>query len=166
MIDDRYAAGLFDGEGYVRISKWENPEKTKVRNQIYAGLNVTFRPVIEALQGTYGGSIHVNRHSLRNPNQRDCFVWNVSSQKAATFFRLILPYLIIKREEVELALELQASIDEWRFKLGNRWAYHPERDAVLAYRDSIARRISELKHRTFSHEVGRGPVVSESSPTC
>lgn len=161
MLDDRYAAGIFDGEGYVRISKWENPEKTKVRNQIYAGLNVTFRPVIEALKETYGGSIHVNRHSLRKANHRDVFVWNVSSQNAARFFRLILPYLIIKREEVELALELQASIDEWKFRLGNKWAYHPERDAVLAHRDDLRLRISELKHRTFSHEVGRGPVISE-----
>lgn len=166
MIDDRYAAGLFDGEGYVRISKLENREKTKVRNQIYAGLNVTFKPVIEALKETYGGSIHVNRHSLRKENHRDVFVWNVSSLNAAKFFRRIMPFLIIKREEVELALELQASIDEWRFKLGNKWAYHPDRDAVLAYRDDLRRRISELKHRTFSHEVGRGPEVSESSPTC
>lgn len=166
MISDQYAAGLFDGEGYVRISKWENKEKTKVRNQIYAGINMTFLPVITELKNAFGGSVHINRHSLRNPNQRDCFVWNASSLIAANFFRRILPHLIVKREEVELALELQASIDEWKFKLGNKWAYHPERDAVLAYRDELRHRISELKRRTFSLEVDRGPVVSEQSPTC
>lgn len=149
-LDDQYAAGLFDGEGYIRINRWEKPNSNHVRYQLFGGIGMTFKPVIDLLQQTYGGSLHVNRHSERNANHRDQFGWIVASQTAATFLRRVLPYLIVKRDEAEIALEVQASIDEWKFKLGNRGGFHPDRDKVFAHRKALAARLFELKHRSFS----------------
>lgn len=150
LLDDRYAAGIFDGEGYVRIAKWAKPNSIHVRYQLFVGIGMNFLPVIQALKDTYGGALSVNRHSARNPIHRDQFVWNVSSQKAAAFLRSVLPHLIVKRAEVELALQLQASVDEWKHKLGHHHALHPRRDEVFAEREALARRITELKHVRFS----------------
>ena len=150
MLDDRYAAGLFDGEGYVRVARWEKPNSTHVRYQVFVGIGMSHLPVIRLLQQTYGGGVNVNRHSTRNPKHRDQFVWNVASQKAATFLRGVLPHLVVKRRETELALELQASIDQWKHKLGSRHGFHERRDEVFAYRAHLARQIADLKHVEFS----------------
>lgn len=150
MLDHRYAAGLFDGEGYVRIAKWAKPNSVHVRYQVFAGIGMAHLPVIQALRETYGGSLNVNRHSARNPIHRDQFVWNAASQKACAFLRDVLPHLIVKRDEAELALEVQASIDQWKHKLGCHHALHAQRDEVFAYRDALAVKIAELKHVRFS----------------
>lgn len=150
LLDDRYAAGLFDGEGYVRVAKWAKPNSIHVRYQLFVGIGMSHLPVIQAVQHTYGGGLSVNRHSARNPVHRDQFVWTVASQKAAAFLRGVLPHLLVKRDETELALRLQASIDEWKHKLGHHHALHERRDEVFAERETLARRIAELKHVRFS----------------
>jgi hypothetical protein len=75
--------------------------------------------------------------------------WAVGNQICARFLRQIVPYTIVKGEEIAIALELQASIDLWKFKLGNHSRFHPERDRVLADRERLCLKISELKHLTF-----------------
>ena len=84
-----------------------------------------------------------------SPTHRPLYTWNVSSQLMCTFLRKVMPYLIVKKDEAELALELQDSIDRYKFKLGNRYWLHPERDAILARRAEIATEMSALKHRIF-----------------
>lgn len=154
---DAYAAGLFDGEGYVRIATWEKPRSIHVRYQVIAGIGVTYYPVVEALQKTYGGSINQNRHDLRNQKNRIQFTWHIASQTAASFFRRVLPHLIIKREQVELALQMQDSIDKYRHQLGHAHKLHPDRDRIFAERAGIAAQIRALKKEAFPALVNRGP---------
>lgn len=150
MLDIRYVAGLFDGEGCVRINRWFKPGSVHVRYNVFAFIGMTHKPVIDELMAQFGGSVHCNHHSRKSPRHRDQFVWIVASQKAASFLRTVLPYLIVKRDEAMLALELQDSINRWNHRL--RLA--PERSEVLALRDDLFRRVSALKHRRFhSHSV-------------
>src|SRR5690242_19921308 len=110
-MDMSYVAGLFDGEGYVRISRWKKPGSSHIRYSLVAGINMTYRPIIETLQKKFGGGLHSNRYDLRNPKQRIGFCWVVASQAAASFLRLIQPHAIVKREQIDLALLFQANID-------------------------------------------------------
>jgi hypothetical protein len=158
-MDDAYAAGLFDGEGYVRCAVWHKPNSTHVRYQVIAGIGVTYRPVIEALQEKYGGSLNENRHDLRNPNNRIQFTWHIASQTAAAFFRLVLPHLIIKREQVELALRLQESIDAHP-RLANQYKVHPDRDRIREERALLAAEIKRLKKVAYPSLVDSGPIES------
>lgn len=59
---------------------------------------------MESVQKLYGGSIQYwpSRNNWK-PQHR----WHVSADKAAAFLELILPYLIIKTEQAELALQFQ-----------------------------------------------------------
>ena len=88
ILDDRYAAGLFDGEGCVRIAKWKKPNSTHERYSIFIGMNMVHRPIIEAFKETYGGSLHQPKHP-RHPKWRPVFLWALGSQEAATFLRRI-----------------------------------------------------------------------------
>ena len=159
-MDIRYAAGLFDGEGYVRVARWEKPNSRHVRYQVVGGIGMTYLPVIEALRDQFGGSVNQNRHDLRNPKARIQFTWHIASQTAASFFRRVVPHLMVKRDEVQLALELQDSIDKYRHKLGHHYSEHPERDKIFAYRANLASRIFALKKRAYAPLVRSDPSGS------
>src|SRR4051812_17039857 len=103
---DAYAAGLFDGEGFVRIDVWKKPDSIHTRYQVIIGLGVTYKPVVEQLQAEYGGRLYENRQDLRSSENRVVYYWGASSKVAAVFLNRVLPYLIIKREQAEQALLL------------------------------------------------------------
>lgn len=147
-MDDRYAAGLFDGEGYIRIARWQKPQSVHIRYQVFGGIGMTYYPVIQMLRDTYGGSINQNRHDLRSSNHRIQFTWHVGSQIAAIFLRRVIPFLVVKKEEAEVALMLQEHIDRLPYKPGGT-GIRPDRDQVLAYREELYQRISSLKKRSF-----------------
>ncbi len=148
-MDDRYAAGLFDGEGYVRIARWAKPGSKHIRYQVIGGIGMTHRPVIEALREAYGGSVNMNRHDLRNKNHRIQFTWHVGSQIACDFLRRVMPHLVVKREEAEIALALQEHIDTNPYVSAGRNALRDDRTDIIAHRESLYRKISALKKRSF-----------------
>lgn len=160
-----YAAGLFDGEGMIRIASHIHRDKVTRIYQLHATIGVNFYPVVVLLKKKYGGSIHENRHDLRNPRNRIQFNWVATSQQAAAFLRDVRPHLIIKADQADLALEFQANVDEWAHKLGSRAGFHPDRDKVFAWRAEVAQRLSELKKVAFPSLVERGPAISERSLT-
>lgn len=154
-MDDRYVAGLFDGEGYVRIARYKPSGSSHIRYAIHLGIGMTHRPVIEALQAEYGGSLHENRHDLRKPGNRIQFYWIAGSRVGAAFLRRVLPYLIVKREEAEIALLLQEHIDAnpykptGRPKKGETKKPREGLAEILAYRDDLFDRITALKKRSY-----------------
>ena len=166
-----YIAGLFDGEGYVRINRWAKPKSTHIRYNLIVGINMTYRPIIEMLHEQFDGGLYENRYDLRNPKQRIGYCWNVASQGAAAFLRLIQPHLIVKRDQVNLALEFQANIDDNPYTPGGRpkktggIAKRENRDALLAFREQCFIRIRDMKKEAFpplekANPVGRPPRKS------
>lgn len=153
-MDLAYVAGLFDGEGYVRVSKWEKPNSTHIRYNITAGINMTYRPIIEQLHTTFGGGFHMNRYDLRNPKQRIGYCWVVASQYAANFLRQIQPHAIVKRAQIDLAIEFQQNIDDHAYTPRGRpgpngQQFRDNREALLAYREECFVRMREMKKETF-----------------
>lgn len=160
-MSDRYFAGLFDGEGFVRINKWKKPGSVHVRYQVICGLGMTHRPVIELMQRTYGGSINQNRHDLRNPKHRIQFTWNVGSQRAAAFLRRVFPYLIVKKDEAEIALALQNHIDSTAYKsAGRSGKLRKGGKQILATRDKMYHDILALKKRSYPPLTRKRPQES------
>lgn len=153
-MDIRYVAGLFDGEGMVSVTKWAKPGSTHIRYQLRVSIGMSHRPIIEALHAKFGGSLHNNRHDLRSSKNRIQFNWIASSQIAATFLRKVIPHLVVKRDEAELALAMQAHIDSnpYTRRVG-RGAYGEteaaERALRLAYREDLYQRITALKKRSY-----------------
>jgi hypothetical protein len=159
-MDDRYAAGLFDGEGYVRIARWEKPNSMHIRYQIFMGIGMCFYPVIKMLSDQYGGTINENRHDLRNPKNRIQFNWKLASQKAAAFLRRIEPYSVVKQDEINVALQLQEHIDNNPYiPTGKNHEYErKDRAQILEYREKLYKQITLLKKRSFPPLLNNGPM--------
>ena|SRR3990167_10228679 len=94
-MDIRYIAGFFDGEGYVGFGFRMRPEVRIVH---------TYLPVLEQLKELYGGGIYPRKKTpVRHKIAYDWVL--VDSQKVYKFLSDIRPYLLEKKERVELVLK-------------------------------------------------------------
>src|SRR4051794_1508451 len=102
-MTDEYAAGFFDGEGHVGIS-------VQKRLHRYHGylleLHVTNTnlPILERFKSKWGGSISP---LPERPNNRPCWVWKLSAAQAEPFLHAIRPHAVLKRRQIEIALEFR-----------------------------------------------------------
>jgi hypothetical protein len=155
-LDISFVAGLFDGEGYVRITRWEKPNSPHIRYSLVAGINMTHRPIIEMMHKEFGGGLHCNRNFLKDKTRRCLFVWTVASQTAAAFLRRVQPHVIVKKDQVDLALVFQSHIDENPYvPRGRPGKIHGPllregREELLAFRQTCFEQILAMKKETFA----------------
>jgi hypothetical protein len=91
-----WAAGFFDGEGNVNISK----------DSLQVSVFNTYKPAVDKFQELFGGNVTVRKGS---GNSRDCYMWFVTTGTAAMVLRLLRPYLVVKQEQARIAIEFQAT---------------------------------------------------------
>ena len=99
-----YAAGLLDGEGYIGVRPYTSGRSYNGGNFTPAVTiaNTNFE-VMEWLVKNFGG--HVNGWSNKKTGQRRVYHWVIGSlADITTFLTLVKPFVIIKREQLELML--------------------------------------------------------------
>lgn len=129
-----YAAGFFDGEGCISISK---------NGAIDVRITNTAKNVLLTLQNNFGGSI-ADRSQKVNKTQ---YSYSFYGEDAIKFLKLIKPYCIEKLPQIETILEYY----EYREELqpiripGKRGAHkNPERDNLVSvFRDILAEQKQE-----------------------
>jgi len=126
-----WAAGFFDGEGSIGIMK-----DSKTRHY-YLHLTVAQIDVasLQVLQGLFGGRI--NLREKRTEKRRAIHTWRLASQGARQVLEELLPFLIVKHRQAELAIELCNDT-------ANRWGVVT--DEEVARRENIRQAISRLNH--------------------
>ena len=105
MISLKYIAGLFDADGYVGISNWCNGKSFILK----CSVSNTDLNILELIQKDYGGRINVN--VIKNKNHSHQFSLNFNGDDTFTFLNLILPYTVIKHDQIELALTFPRNMD-------------------------------------------------------
>lgn len=103
MDELAYLAGFIDGEGSIAVGL--NRTKKGVRRWYLkiSAHQLDPRP-LRALQGRFGGS--VRRHS-DPPRVRAIYEWTATSKQAAHAIEALRPFLIVKADEADVALEFQ-----------------------------------------------------------
>lgn len=103
-----YAAGLFDGEGSVCIPYPKSSYGGKRYHRLMVSLASTDPRVIMWLKEKFGGNISRLRIPLK-PQHKLSLRWGCNSLVAEQFLRLIQPYLLIKAEQVAIAMAFRAT---------------------------------------------------------
>jgi hypothetical protein len=150
-MDTLYAAGAMDSDGHITI------RRLKPRTYVISiGFTNCYKPLIDQFHEAYGGSVHYMNQAVRKDTHRPTWSWVIHNQKAADFLRLILPHLIVKKEQAELCLQLQERIDNYKTtvkKLGRAKDGEAPRlylsDEELAARKLLHDECKELKHVAF-----------------
>lgn len=98
-----WAAGLFEGEGTVRINKatWRN------LGHLCVSVCNTDREVVEFFQVRWPG--YLKPATGLRPDQRPAWVWVIAARRAAAFLRDVAPFIQTTRVagKIKVGLEFQ-----------------------------------------------------------
>lgn len=137
-MNHAYTAGLIDGEGTIGIGRTQ-ADTYAIR--VAVGMTDVATSIIRMLEKTYGGRI--NPMKPDNERCRPKLRWAVEGDEAATVLELVLPHLILKREQAKLALILQDRIRAWRAESGRCFWNHPRRHEA----EILKQRLNEMNQR-------------------
>lgn len=101
-----YLAGFLDGDGCITLGC---PRTTSSGGRGYSvfvnAVNTDIRP-LEMFRDVFGGSL--SPMGRGNEKHSPSFQWSVAAEKAIPVVVALMPFLILKRRDAEIALEFQA----------------------------------------------------------
>lgn len=134
-----YLAGIIDGEGSIGL--YSKRPSDKDRHYVTLQLSVvnTSKPLMKWLSANVPVG-NVGRKAGPKTNHKEIFHWTASSSKAVEVLRLVLPYLVVKKAQAEVVIEL------WDFEQQNgvRPGIKPSEE-VQSARRIAATKVKELK---------------------
>lgn len=133
-----YAAGLFDGEGSVSISRSGDRVWLSVR------LSISHRDVLEEFEEHWGGYVRIHSKRCNTVHQ-----WYMHGTLAEDFLTDVLPYLRVKKKDVELGLRFITTIQATNIPLtaeltAARLALAAEMLSLRRYLEDLHERFSDL----------------------
>ena len=110
-LEKAYFAGMIDGDGCISITK--SPKKvagkTRHYHQAYIILSQSTKSYLEYWKEKIGfGSVYEKKSSSKDviKSRLKHYQFRVPSKKACNVAEMILPYLLLKRRQAELIIEL------------------------------------------------------------
>ena len=148
LLDIRYIAGLFDGEGCVHIPavyRFGFVPSYSIR----AVFCLTHEAVIHAIAEQYDVAYCRLNKKRNNPNWADAYQVQICGNKAAKLFRDIQPYVIVKAKQIEVALALQDDIVRYRVRDWRAFSGE-QKAAIVDYREGLRLQLKGLNARGAS----------------
>lgn len=151
-MHDAYAAGFFDGEGSVSISQRIRVINDKEYSSSDLWVSITqIRPaVLEQIAAQYGGRVY-ERQARATKSGEKHRRWDlvITSLAAAKFLRIIRPHLIVKADEVDIALRFYDTF-EWYKDVGRRGGVpRPVQDERIALIEEM--RIKRMNDKAIAY---------------
>jgi hypothetical protein len=113
MIDDReraYAAGFFDGEGCITISMRRARRGAKEHHTLLVSVSQCDLRPLNWLRERFGGSISPSNSKIAKARgYRQAYRLCLAGAKADRFLSEIQPFAIVKREQIDLAIEFRGT---------------------------------------------------------
>ena len=164
MIDIRYMAGLFDGEGCICLVKQKVIGLKYPNYSIRCVVSMCHKPIIKMIQAQFGGLYSERKGTDK---QRNSFSLMWTNNRAKPFIESLLPHLILKREEAEVALDY---LNRLRHPGTSFWrkANQEQIDHLLAERELVRTKLALLKRVNYSvkwdaDEFGEKPMPGASA---
>ncbi len=111
-MDKAYLAGLFDGEGCVHISRYQGKNNRSPTFTLHVMVSQCDENYLIYWMGKTGmGKIYI--HHPQKKEHRPGYCWTLPSRSAAQFLETLLPLLMVKKEQAEIAIEFQKSYDQY-----------------------------------------------------
>lgn len=102
-MNNNYLAGFFDGEGSISIIYYN---KRNI-NEFYILIQIsnTNLDILKEFQKRFSGKIYPLK--IKSENHTQAYSWKITAIVASLFLKNMLPYLVIKKSQAELALKFQ-----------------------------------------------------------
>lgn len=98
-----WAAGFLDGEGYIGVTRNFNKRNGRMYYRIDLNAAQVHLAPMELLKSMFGGRVnfHQNKH-------QGYWYWRVYGEEARQAIVLLLPYLVVKRKQADMAMQFDA----------------------------------------------------------
>lgn len=117
-----YLAGIIDGEGSIYIGAYSSNPKTKTPHyQTNIEVTNTDKNLIDWLSQTFGGrtAFYTAKQTPKN-SRRAVYRWMASGERVTHLCELILPYLIVKKRQCEIMLQMRETFKHTGIKKGQQ----------------------------------------------
>lgn len=146
-----YCAGLFDGEGCVEIYS-ATPPKASKSPSFYLRVTIVQKEglVMNWLEDNFGGYVAVDSHGGYYIHR-----WDIRSKQALEFLKLIYPFLIVKKEQVKVALEFEEMKGRYWDSLKGHQGFRRLTEKEINKRSEYRQKLKDLK-RKYSPYIRNG----------
>ena len=110
-----WAAGFFDGEGFVTIQKRNTKAKSGKRYHSYylrIGINHVAPEPLEEMLKLFGGTLRQQTKHTVVGNRKQRHTWQMSCSQAKEALIMMMPYFKNKQKAAELGIELQNTMSD------------------------------------------------------
>ena len=121
-------AGMMDCDGYISVRK--NAHNDTYQQKI--GFSNTNVKIIEWIVKNFGGKMP-KEYVIDNMKYKNSYRWQLTGSNSYKLLKKIRPYLIIKCEQAELAIELYEKVTKWKYCTKNPIPNHKKELAVKLY---------------------------------
>lgn len=133
-----YLAGIVDGEGHISVTQVMLPRGGSPALIAKLEVGQMDQRLILWLRDTFGGWISERQKVYRHDRWKIFYRWSLSLKKRRNLAEAMLPYLVVKRDEMALTLE---AVELRRKPTGRRGVDV----SVLAETDAIIKKILEVR---------------------
>jgi hypothetical protein len=105
--DLAYMAGLLDGEGHIGIALRKNLISGHI---LRIEISNTNKAMIDWILPRFDGHGVIRKDRWGEGNRKDSYVWYADNRKAVRLLKMLIPYLVLKKEQAEIAVYFQSSI--------------------------------------------------------
>lgn len=100
-----YLAGIIDGEGCIHILKQRKGKF--VYYTLFMQVANTDPKLMLWIQEIFGGNVRPRK--LCRSNKRNVWQWVLAARQAEEVLRLVIPFLVVKKDQAELSLQFRDS---------------------------------------------------------
>ena len=103
------------------------------------------------LRNNYGGHVQTS-------HRKDNYIyrWDLRSQSAVEFLKLIYPFIIIKKEQVELAIEYMEKKGKYLETLKGKSGFRTLTEEEIKWRYAMKEKLSKLKTKYILYNKNVG----------
>ncbi len=147
-VERAYIAGVLDGEGCITIIRHDQSKRSTRHKSPSYRLAVTIYNTNKAMIDWLAERMEAHRYYKRrkSPNHKVCHMLVVSAKTAATFLRDIQPFVIAKQQQIQLALALQETVNNYRKVHQLTFPGEALTQAEIEKRDAIYQQMRELNN--------------------
>lgn len=152
-VDAVRLATILDCEGWITIQSMNSPGQRGVCLVLTLGVGNTNPILTDYLKDSFGGSIYKTCRS--SDKHKDYYTWRLNSNKAKALLEAALPYMMLKREQANLAIHFQETMH-------SKNSYNePCTPQYIEYMQSLKKKMNQLnrKGKTLS------PATTERDDT-
>jgi len=127
-----YLAGIMDGEGAFIIGAYaKNPKTGTPHFHTTMQISSTDAVLINWLVDNFGGRLqyYTSKQTPKNA-RRAVYRWTAHSDRVKHLCEIMLPYLIIKKEQAEVMIQMRDTFEKTRMRKGQQGTQPIEKDVL------------------------------------